>query len=539
MNNADVKVYDTTLRDGCQAEQVSFSVEDKLRVARRLIDLGVAYVEGGWPHETNSADLEFFQQARDLDWGQTKLAAFGSTRRKDTNAAEDSILRYLVESQAPVVAIVGKSWELHVTDVLGTSRDENLAMIEDSVAFVKNQGREVIFDAEHFFDGYTSDPEYALAAIGAAEEGGADAVVLCDTNGGTLTSRLGPIVSHVCDDLGCAVGIHTHNDAELAVANSLTAVESGASIVQGTINGVGERCGNANLVSIIAGLQLKMGVSCLPNGGVDRLTYLSRSLDEIANRVPWRGQPYVGSSAFAHKGGVHVSAVTKDSRTYEHITPAAVGNQRHILVSDLSGRAAIVAKMRERGVEMEPGDPHVQEVLDRIKALENEGYQYEGAEGSFQLLVDEVMARRKSYFALEELDVTVSMEGEGDFGTESSRSVARMRIRVGDVIESSRAAGNGPVHAMDRALCRVLDRIYPALEDVRLVDYKVRIVSGTSGTDSIVRVLILSCDRTSEWGTVGASTNIIEASWQALSDALEYKLARENVEPPPLARTLG
>ena len=525
-----VLIYDTTLRDGTQGEGIQLSVREKLRATEVLDEVGVAYIEGGWPG-SNPRDEAYFKEARELNLQHAKLTAFGATRRAGLKCEDDPSIQALLAAETPAVTVFGKTWTLHVANALRIAPERNLELISDSVEYLRSRVDEVIFDAEHFFDGYESNAEYALAAIAAAAAGGANTVVLCDTNGGTLTSRVGEIVAHAKEVVGCGIGIHTHNDSELAVANSLAAVESGAVMVQGTINGIGERCGNANLVSVMAALELKMGRKCLSNGGIDRLTFLSRALDEIANRVPWRGQPYVGSSAFAHKGGVHASAMMKDSRTYEHVSPEDVGNQRRLLVSDLAGRATIVAKMRECGVEMELRDPHVQEVLDRIKALENEGYQYEGAEASLKLLVDDVLGCRRSYFTLEELDVTVSMEGKGDFGTESGRAVAKMQVRVGGVTESSRAAGNGPVNAMDRALRRVVNRVYPALEEVRLVDYKVRILSGAAGTDSVVRVLILSTDGDSVWGTVGASSNIIEASWEALAHALEYKLTIEDVPP--------
>ena len=526
----DVLIYDTTLRDGTQGEGFQLSVDEKLQVAEILDDLGVAYIEGGWPG-SNPRDEMFFEAVRKLNLTHARLTAFGATRRASLSCDEDASIQALLRSNTPAVTVFGKSWTLHVATALRIAPEANLELIHDTVSYLKKRVDTVVFDAEHFFDGYADSSDYAMAAIASAVEGGADVITLCDTNGGTLPSKLGQIVGTVVERIGCPVGIHTHNDSELAVANSLMAVEAGATMVQGTINGVGERCGNANLISVIAGLELKMGKTSLANGGIERLTHVSRAIDELANRVPWTGQPYVGNSAFAHKGGVHVSAVTKDSRTYQHIEPEAGGNQRRILVSDLSGKATIFSKMADYGVDISADDPRSAEILERIKALENEGYQYEGAEGSLRLLVDEVLGERRIYFSLEDIDVQVSMEGDGSRVADESRAVARVRVRIGVTSEAARAAGNGPVHAMDRALRKVVNRLYPQLQTVRLIDYKVRILSGPAGTDSIVRVLIQSTDGESVWGTVGASTNIIEASWQALVEALEFKLRQCGVEP--------
>ena len=526
----DVRIYDTTLRDGTQGEGFQLSVGEKLQIAEILDELGVSYIEGGWPG-SNPRDEKFFEECRNLNLKHARLAAFGATRRAARTCAEDNSIQALVRSETPVVTVFGKAWTLHVTNALRIEPEANLELIYDTMQYLAARTDEVIFDAEHFFDGYAADSDYAMKAIEAAAQGGADYVVLCDTNGGSLPMTIGRVVSSVAGRLNCPIGIHTHNDSELAVANSLVAVESGATMVQGTINGVGERCGNANLISIIAGLELKMQRRCLVNGGAGQLTHVSRAIDEIANRVPWTSQPYVGSSAFAHKGGVHVSAVMKDSRTYEHIEPDVVGNQRRILVSDLSGRATVLSKMSEYGVEIAADDPHTAEILDRVKALEHEGYSYEGAEGSLRLLVADVTGQRQQYFALEDIDVTVSMEADGSAEPEIARAVANIHLRVGRSSESARAQGDGPVHAMDKALRKVVNRFYPAVGDVRLVDYKVRILSGNAGTDSVVRVQIQSTDGDEVWGTVGASSNIIEASWKALVEALEYKLRREGIEP--------
>ena len=522
MSNGDVKIYDTTLRDGCQAEQISFSVEDKLRVARRLIDLGVAYVEGGWPHETNPADLEFFQRARDLDWNQTKLAAFGSTRRKDTSAAEDSILHHLIESQAPVVTIFGKSWELHVTDVLGTSRDENLAMIEDSVAFVKSQGREVIFDAEHFFDGYKADPEYAMETLRAATRGGADWLVPCDTNGGTMPHELQQMMVAVAAEFELPLGIHVHNDTGMAVANSIIAVQAGATQVQGTVNGYGERAGNADLCTLVPNLELKLGRHCLPAGKLEEITALSLYVSEVANLSPNDRAPYVGASAFAHKGGMHVDAVLKQPGSFEHTNPETVGNERRLLVSDYAGRSTVLHKLQKLWPDLERDDPLVAEVLSAVKQREYEGYQYEAAEASLELLARRLRQELPELFELHGFRVIVD-KAEHDA---EPHAEATVRITVnGDHLHTA-AEGDGPVHALDQALRKALLEKYPALADIHLTDYKVRVLDATRGTATSVRVLIEATDGEETWSTVAAHENIIEASWRALVDSIVYGLTR-------------
>ncbi|MCA9562808.1 MAG: citramalate synthase, partial [Myxococcales bacterium] len=485
-----------------------------------------------WPG-SNPRDEEFFELAKASQFHQTRLTAFGSTRRAKVSCDEDDSIQCLIRAETPVVTVFGKSWKFHATHALGITPEQNLELIGDTVRYLKARVDEVIFDAEHFFDGYADDPKYALSALKIAEEAGADFVVLCDTNGGTVVPRLQETVRLVKSSLSCAVGIHTHNDSELAVANALAAVSEGATMVQGTINGYGERCGNANLVSIIAGLEIKMGRQCLPDGGLRRLTHVSRQVDELSNNIPWRGQPYVGRSAFAHKGGVHVSAVMKDARTYEHIEPERIGNERRVLVSDLSGRSNIVSKMADFGVELDPKDPRTRSIVERVKDLEARGQQYEGAEASFKLLVDEALGRRPSYFELKDMRCVVSLDDSVrvEPGQSASRSEAVVEAIVGGVTERATASGNGPVHALDGAFRQVMSRAYPVLRDVRLLDYKVRILASSSGTDSTVRVLIQSGDGEEIWGTAGVSTNIIEASWIALVEALEYKLVKDGVKP--------
>jgi 2-isopropylmalate synthase len=522
----DVLIYDTTLRDGTQGEGFQLSVREKLAVAELLDELGVAHIEGGWPG-SNPRDEAFFREARALRLQRARLTAFGATRRAKMSCDADPSIQALLASETPTVTVFGKTWTFHATHALGITPEQNLEIIADTVAYLRSRCDEVIFDAEHFFDGWADDADYALAALRAAADAGAHWVVLCDTNGGTLTRVISEVVARVARELPCPIGIHTHNDAELAVANSLAAVDAGATMVQGTINGHGERCGNANLISIIPGLELKMGRRCLPEGGLRTLTHVSRALDEITNQVPWTGRPYVGASAFAHKGGVHVSAVLKDARTYEHITPETVGNERRILISDLSGRANIDAKLAQHGLDANADEAGARAILARVKDLEAKGYQFEGAEASFRLLVDEALGRRKHHFDLDDLDVTVSLNGAA--GTPAT-AVARLRVRVDGDVREGAAIGNGPVDALDHALRALVQKAYPVLEGVRLVDYKVRILASSEGTEAVVRVLIQSTDGHDYWGTVGVSTNIIEASWLALADSFEYKLLLAETE---------
>jgi 2-isopropylmalate synthase len=432
-----------------------------------------------------------------------------------------------------VIAVFGKASMFQVRQTLKISPEENLHLIERTVRHLKSRSEEVLFDAEHFFDGYGGDPEYALAALKAAEAGGADWLVLCDTNGGTMPDRVREIVAAARNRTALPLGIHAHNDADLAVANSIEAARAGAGMVQGTVNGYGERCGNANLVSIIPTLELKMGLPCLPPGRLGLLTKVSRTIDEIANRNPLEHQPYVGRSAFAHKGGVHANAVMKDPRTYEHVEPESVGNRQRVIVSDLSGRSSVLMKARELGIELDPDAPATMKVLDRLKELENEGYQFEGADASFKLLVDRLAGRHPNYFTLHKIDVNIDIKQEDQSGLFNldTAATASITLEVGDVHAQTKASGDGPVNAIDNALRKLIDKFYPSLKEVSLLDYKVRVLNGGKATASVVRVLIRSGDGKDDWGTVGVSSNIIEASWQAMVDALEYKLVKDNVPP--------
>lgn len=513
----DVQLFDTTLRDGTQSEGLSLSVEDKLKIARLLDGFGIHFIEGGYPG-SNPKDIEFFRRARQLSLKHAKLTAFGSTRRAGGKADDDVNLRALVDAETPVVCIFGKSWLLHVIKVLGTSAEENLAMIHDSVRFLKAKGREVVYDAEHFFDGYRADPAYALSALRAAADAGADWITLCDTNGGSLPSQISEIVAAVRQAVPTALGIHTHNDGDLAVANALAAVDAGCTQVQGTMNGWGERCGNANLISIVPALQLKMGHHCVPDDRLARLTELSRTVSEIANIRPRAHAPYVGASAFAHKGGAHVAAIEKVTASYEHIPPERVGNQRKIVVSELSGRGNVRLRAGELGIDTVGGE---REMVTRIKELENAGYQFEAAEGSFELLV----RRGKPDFVapFEVLDVVVISERRRG---NSMFAEATVKLKVGAEIVHTVSEGTGPVDALDGAFHKALNDFFPVLRDVRLVDYKVRILDPEAATGAKTRVLIEAARGEDRWSTIGVSQNIIEASAEALADSLALPLAR-------------
>jgi 2-isopropylmalate synthase len=515
----DIKLFDTTLRDGTQSEGLSLSVEDKLKISRLLDAFGVHFIEGGWP-ASNPKDSEFFRRARSLNLRHAKMTAFGSTRKAGGRAQDDVNLKGLLEAETPAVAIFGKSWILHVTKVLGTTPEENLAMIRDSVAFLKTQGKEVVYDAEHFFDGFRADRAYALKAVKAAAEAGADWVALCDTNGGSLPSWITEVVEAVKAEIpGTRLGIHTHNDGELAVANALAAVDAGCTQVQGTINGYGERCGNANLISIVPALQLKMGHGCVADDQLGRLTELSRAVSEIANLNPDAHAPYVGVSAFAHKGGVHVAAVQKVASSYEHIPPERVGNLRKVVVSELAGRVNVRVRAAEMGLDVAGGEPAV---LARIKELESKGYQFEAADGTFELLVRRGRPDYRRPFDL--LDVVVIAErrqGHGEMFSE-----ATVKLKVGEAVVHEVAEGDGPVHALDRALRKALEPIYPSLQEVRLADYKVRILDPESATGAKTRVLLEAARDEERWSTIGVSQNIIEASAEALADSLELHLLR-------------
>ncbi len=518
--NERIRIYDTTLRDGTQGENISFSAEEKLKIALRLDDLGVDYIEGGWPG-SNPRDLRFFEIARTVPLRHARLAAFGCTRKPGGAAEADPHLAALLQSGAPVATVFGKSWDLHVTRILETSLEENLAMIRETIAHLKRHGLEVIYDAEHFFDGYRRNPGYALETVQAAAEAGADAVVLCDTNGGSLPGEIAAALRAAAGRTGgLPLGIHTHNDCGLAVANTLAAVEAGASLVQGTINGYGERCGNADLTSVLPILALKMGRAVAAD--LRKLQSLSRFVSETANVVPLHARPFVGRSAFAHKGGVHVSAVMKTPEAYEHIDPALVGNTRRVLVSDLAGRSNIAYKARELGVPLEgkPGD--ARRIVEEIKQLEQEGYQFDVADGSLQILLEKLTGRFEPHFELESFRVTI--EKDREFPCQAHATV---KIRVNGKQEITAAEGYGPVSALDNALRKALGRFFPDLDTMRLTDFKVRVIDGDRGTAARVRVLIDSRDRESLWSTIGVSEDIIEASWQALADSFQVKLARD------------
>lgn len=515
-----VKIYDTTLRDGAQSENISFSVEDKLNIARELDELGVHYIEGGWPG-SNPKDVEFFKRVGDLELKNSKLVAFGSTRRANKLVDDDINVAHLLNAKTQAVCVFGKSWDLHVRKALGIPLEENLEMIADTVRFLKSKGKEVIYDAEHFFDAYKDNKDYAMKTLMTAERAGADWVVLCDTNGGSMPFDVEEIMPRVNEKIDIPLGIHAHNDSDTAVANTIMAVKLGATMVQGTINGYGERCGNANLCSVIPNLKLKLGVECLDDKKLMKLTEVSRYVSEIANLPPLDSMPYVGRSAFAHKGGIHVSAVQKIPRTYEHVKPEKVGNLRRILISELSGKTAVLKKAREYHLDLSKDTPEAQKILKMLKDAESEGYQYEGAEASFELLMNKALGLYKPFFNLEGFRVIVEAT-DGELTAE-----ATIKVEVGGKKEHTAAEGNGPVNALDNALRKALEKFYPVLKEMHLADYKVRVINAEKATGAKVRVLIQSRDEKSSWGTVGVSENIIEASWLALVDSLEYKLMKE------------
>ncbi len=526
-----VQLYDTTLRDGAQMEGISLSVEDKLKIAGKLDELGVHYIEGGWPG-SNPKDAEFFVRAQSLELRNARLAAFGSTRRPGGSAGDDANLRALLDAQTPVVTIVGKANDVHVRDVLRTTDEENLAMIADSVRFLKEHGRTVFFDAEHYFDGYASDADYALRCLKAAASARADAVALCDTNGGAITSKLVEAVRAAREAVDAPLGIHTHNDANMAVANTLAAVEEGVAHVQGCINGYGERCGNADLVAVIANLKLKMGIDVVTDEQLARLTEVSHYVNEIVNLVPDPFQPYVGASAFAHKGGLHTDATTKTDSAYQHVPPELVGNERRMLVSELGGSRGLLAKVREAGLDVDINRDDARRVLEVIKEHESRGYQYEGAEASFELLVRRSLRDYAPPFELEDFWVVERRAVRPDENGGEMQAEAMVKVRVGDELMQTAADGNGPVNALDAAVRKALLAFYPSLAAVKLVDYKVRIIDSAAGAGASVRVLIESSDGDRLWRTVGASTDIIEASWLALNDALEYWLLKRGEGRP-------
>ncbi|MFO7749508.1 MAG: citramalate synthase [Desulfobacteraceae bacterium] len=520
-----IQLYDTTLRDGMQGENICFSPEDKLKIARRLDDIGVHYIEGGWPGSNPNA-LRFFELARSLEFNHAKLAAFGATRRPDTAPSKDENLAALLESRAPVVTIFGKSWDLHVERVMANTLHENLAMIQESIAFLLDHNREVIYDAEHFYDGYLENPEYAVNTLMAAIRGGCRTIVLCDTNGGTLPHDIEEITSKVRQGIeekgypGVRFGIHAHNDCSMAVANSISAVRSGAVMVQGTINGYGERCGNADLTSVIPVLALKMKRECISESNLKKLKPLSRFISETANMTPLNSRPFVGKSAFAHKGGIHVSAVVKESRAYEHIAPELVGNKRRVLVSEQSGKSNIEYKAKEMGLDLDKRGHFGKKIVSSIKELEDEGFQFEVAEGSLKILMEKLTNQFTPHFELESFRVTIEKDKE-----KPCYAYAMIKIRVDHETVITAAEGDGPVSALDNALRKALSEIFPDINEMHLVDFKVRVMEGSDGTDAKVRVIIESRDQDNIFSTIGISEDIIEASWQALADSFQYKLS--------------
>jgi 2-isopropylmalate synthase len=525
----DILLYDTTLRDGTQGEEVSFSAEDKLRIVKRLDELGFDYVEGGWPG-SNPKDARFFEMARNESFRTARLTAFGSTCRAGTAPENDQNIKALLKAETESVTIFGKSWDLHASEILGITLDENLRIIEQSIAWLKGRDREVIFDAEHFFDGFRDNKDYALQTLTAALNGGADMVVLCDTNGGSLPDQIREITADVIDRVSVKVGIHTHNDGGLALSNSLSAVNAGAIMVQGTINGYGERCGNADLISVIGNLQLKMGRQCLDSENIVHLTELSHYVSEVANIPPLNQRPFAGKSAFAHKGGIHVSAIQKNPRAYEHMEPELIGNHRRVIVSDLSGKSNIEYKAREMGIKIDSKGSDSKRIVEKIKAMEDRGYQFDAAEGSLELLMKKASGQFEEPFALESFRVTIEKDKSG-----ASSSHATIKISVGDEHEITAAEGHGPVNALDHALRKALNSFFPQIKEMGLVDFKVRVVEGSDGTAAQVLVRIESRDSHEVWSTVGVSEDIIEASWLALMDSVQYKLLKEmnRAEDPP------
>ena len=527
-----ILLYDTTLRDGTQGENVTFSADEKLNIAMRLDDIGIHYVEGGWPG-SNPRDVAFFNLAKRVNFKHARLAAFGSTRKPGIRPDQDNNLNALLQAETSAVTVFGKSWDLHVEKIMNNTLPENLAMINDSVSFLKQHGREIIYDAEHFFDGYKHNRDYTLQTLAAALDGGADFIVLCDTNGGTLPFELESIMAEVQQQLNSIgsdapqggsvqLGIHSHNDCGMAVANSITAVQNGALMVHGTINGYGERCGNADLTSIIPILSIKMDRQCVTHENLEKIKSLSRYVSETANLVPLNSRPFVGKSAFAHKGGIHVSAIMKTPKAYEHMDPAMVGNSRRVLVSDLSGKSNVEYKAKELGVEIGKNGLDSRQIASEIKQMEQEGYQFDSADGTFKILLEKFTDQFKPHFALESFRITIEKDKD-----QPCSARATIKISVGDREEITAAEGYGPVSALDNALRKALDKFYPDLDTMRLVDFKVRVIDGTRGTDAKVRVLIESRDQNEIWSTVGVSEDIIEASWQALADSFQFKLDNE------------
>lgn len=520
------QLFDTTLRDGSQGENINFSLEDKIKIAQRLDDIGIHYIECGWPGASPSA-MDFFLKIRSIPLKQTKVTAFGSTRKQGIRPGDDANLQALIECQAPVITLFGKSWDLHVMEIMDNTLEENLNMIEDSVAFIKQHGREMLYDAEHFFDGYKHNPEYTVKTLLAAARGGADALVFCDTNGGSLPHEITETIETVIARMGkegftnMRYGIHAHNDSNMGVANAIAAVRAGVSMVQGTINGYGERCGNTDLTSVIPILCLKMNDTCMSEANLKKLKGLSRFVSETSNMVPLASRPFVGRSAFAHKAGVHVSAINKNPIAYEHMDPALVGNVRRVLVSDQSGKSNIEYKAKELGIDLDEDGFDTRRFVNEVKLLEQDGYQYEVADGSLKILMDKFRLKYKPRFELESFRVTVEKDKE-----RPCSSHAMVKIMVDGQSEITAAEGAGPVSALDNAIRKGLHNFYGQIENMHLVDFKVRVIDGSEGTEAKVRVLIESRDEEDTWTTVGVSEDIIEASWQALEDSFQYKLAK-------------
>ena len=516
-----IDIFDSTLRDGAQAEGISFSVEDKLKIIKALDQLGIAYIEAGNPG-SNPKDIEFFERMRNVSLKNAKLTAFGSTRRRDIAVEDDKNIQSLLSANTSAVAIFGKAWDFHVENIIKTTLDENLSMIYDTVAFFKKKGKEVVYDAEHFFDGYKSNPDYAMKTLNAAVEAGADCLVLCDTNGGCFPSDVYEFVKKVKEAFKVKVGIHAHNDCGMAVANSIMAVEAGAEHVQGTYTGFGERCGNANLSCIIPNLQIKMNMECIPEAQLKNITFTARKIAEVSNINLNERDPYVGNSAFAHKGGMHIDGVCKASNSFEHVNPELVGNKRRFLMSEVSGRKTILDKIQELNPNITKESEETEAIIQRLKELEHQGYQFEGAESTFELVIRKQLGKYKPFFELEQFKLMNEQPSKSEFSAS-----ALIKVKVDGKSEITAAEGDGPVHALDKALRKALEVFYPELNHVHLTDFKVRVIDSNKATAAKVRVLIESTDGESVWTTVGVSTDIIEASWIALVDSIEYKLLKE------------
>ncbi len=521
MKTKKIYIYDTTLRDGAQSARINFSLEDKLLITKKLDELGVDFIEGGWPMKgVNTKDFEYFKKVKKLNLKNAKIVAFGSTRKAKNKVKDDPILNSLLDVETEVITIFGKSWLLHVKNVLHVSPEENLRIIKESIEFLKENKKMVIYDPEHFFDGYKDNPEYAMKCLKTAEQAGADFICLCDTNGGTLPQEMDKITEYIFENIKTPLGIHTHNDSELAVANSIIAVTNGFVMVQGTMNGFGERCGNANLISIIPALSLKMDYSTIPEKSLKKLTEVSHYIYEIANVSPPDSQPYTGKNAFAHKAGVHADAMLKEEKAYEHVNPEIIGNSRRILITDQAGTSSLIFKAKEMGFNLDKTDEATRDLIVKIKELESKGYEFEAADASLFIFLKKNLSHYKPFFELKGLRV-INEERSGELFTE-----ATIKIKVKDIFEHTAAEGNGPVNALDNALRKALIRFYPRIKDMRLVDFKVRVIDGAEGTAAKVRVLIESSDKKDIWTTVGVSENIIEASWLALVDSVEYKLLK-------------